>query len=320
VQVELHRHLDVSVRAATLLELAQKRGIESQSTSLEAFRDKLILRKPLTDLTEVLAQFTLFQDVLDRPDILDRITYECVEDCRSEGTRLVELRFSPTFLCEKSKLPWRDALHGIWTGLERARAAFPDMQVGLLCIASRDYGVDDCARTVEFFLENQAQLAGLDLAGNEINFPCRLFETAFQKAARAGAKITVHAGEAAGPENVWEAIDLLGARRIGHGIASIRDPQLMKELAARSICLEMCPTSNWLTRAVANLADHPLPKVLRAGVPVCINTDDPGIFGVTMPHEIEICRKQMRMSDAEILQCADHARRSSFLSNKIQQY
>src|SRR4051794_35637211 len=99
MQTELHRHLDVSVRLPTLLRLAQERGLEAQGTSVAAFGEKIILRKPLSDLSSVLATFTLFQHVLDRPEVMEQVAYEVVEDCRAEGTRKVELRFSPSFVC-----------------------------------------------------------------------------------------------------------------------------------------------------------------------------------------------------------------------------
>lgn len=314
VQTELHRHLDVSVRTSTLLELAQERGLEQYSTSLEAFSQKHIMRQPMTDLSAVLAQFSLFQHVLDRPEVLERVAFEAVEDCRAEGTRRVELRFSPTFVSELSKLKWEDALDGFEAGIRKALARYPEMQAGLLCIASRDYGVDAVARTAEFFLKQGDRFAGFDLAGNETEYPCRIFEKALRPLVDAGSKITIHAGEASGPENVWEAIELLGARRIGHGIQSVKDASLMKALAERRICLEMCPTSNWLTQGVTTFESHPLPTVLRAGIPVCINTDDPGIFGVTLQHEMRICRERMGMTEAELARCTEHAFQASFLN------
>jgi adenosine deaminase len=313
MQTELHRHLDVSIRTTTLLKLAQAKGLEAQSTSLERFREKHLIRRPMTDLSEVLAQFALFPKVLDRPEVLEQVAFECVEDCYLEGTRRVELRFSPTFVTDHSKLHWKETLDSFERGLKRALIQFPDMRAGLICIASRDFGVDEVLRTVEFYLEQQSRFIGLDLAGNEIEFPCRMFEDAFKKLKPHGARITIHAGEASGPENMWEAIELLGAQRIGHGIACVQDPKLMEYLKTNSICLEMCPTSNWLTNAVPSLEAHPLPLVLRAGVPVCINTDDPGIFGVSLPEELANCRTRLRMSEAEIAQCEAHAMKASFL-------
>jgi adenosine deaminase len=301
------------MRVETLLELAQAKGFVPQSTSVESFRQKVVIQKPMKDLTAVLAEFVLVQKVLDRPEILRRVSREVVEDCYREGTRKVELRFSPSFVAEHSKLSWKDVLLSFEQGVQDACAKIPDIRVGLLCIASRDYGTEAAEETVEFYLQNLSRFVGIDLAGNEVGFPNRLFEKSFKKAAAKGAKITIHAGEAAGPENIWEAIDLLHARRIGHGVTSVKDPALMKALREREICLEMCPTSNWLTQAVPSFEKHPLPVVLRAGIPVGINTDDPTLFGVGMDDEIRICKKKLGMTDAEIALCHENASKASFL-------
>ena len=298
----------------TLLKLAQERGLEAQSTSLATFREKLVMKKPAANLDEALALFTLFQKVLDRPEVLEQVAFEALEDCYREGTRMVELRFSPGFVCEFNELSWQDALDSFHKGITRGLIKYADMKAGLICIASRNLGAESVARTIEFFLNNQSSFIGLDLAGNEGDFPCRLFQPQFKMAIQSNAKITIHAGEGAGPENIWEAIELLGARRIGHGVSSIKDPKLMEFLNKNSICLEMCPTSNWLTSAVAEFKEHPLPLLLRAGVPVSINTDDPAVFGVTLPDEIRLCREKLGMSESEIDQCMGHAKKASFLS------
>lgn len=312
-QTELHRHLDASLRPKTLWELALKKGLLSQSTSYESFRESFILDQPFTDLKAVLSQFELFQKVQDRPEILERVAFEAVEDCVHEGTQRIEYRFSPGFVCEKNALSWEEALSSYERGIEKAKSKY-DIQVGLICIASRDYGADSASETVEFFLKHRNRFIGLDLAGNEREFPCKIFEEAFRPARQAGAKITVHAGEASGPENVWEAIELLGASRIGHGIHSIEDPELVQYLSEKEICLEICPTSNWITQAVKNLKDHPLPLFLRAGVPVSINTDDPGIFGKSLPDELKICQDVLGLTSNEIQTCLTHANQKSFLS------
>jgi adenosine deaminase len=187
------------------------------------------------------------------------------------------------------------------------------MRAGLICIAVRDFGQEEVDRTVDFFLKHQDSLIGLDLAGNESLYPCRLFESSFKKAIKKNAKITIHAGEASGPDSMWEAIELLGAQRIGHGIRCVEDPQLVTFLADRKLCLEICPTSNWLTQATASWETHPLTQIIRAGIPACINTDDPGIFGVTLKNELEICRTRLGMTSEELEACSQSANQASFL-------
>ncbi|MDR3605798.1 MAG: adenosine deaminase [Oligoflexia bacterium] len=313
MNTELHRHLDVSLRLSTLLELAQKKGLEAQSTSLEAFREKFVIHKPLDSLDAVLNEFTLFQKVLDRPEIIERVGSEVIEDCWAEGTGTVELRFSPLFVGEFSKLSWDEILGSFERGIQRGLARHPEMKAGLICIASRNYGPEEVGRTVEFFLANQTRFIGIDLAGSEDSFPCRVFVESFRQAELAHANITIHAGESGGPENVWEAIELLGAKRIGHGIRSIEDPALVRKLREKRICLEVCPTSNWLTRCVSSFQDHPLGQLLREGVPVSINTDDPAIFGTTLPQEFEIAWKQIGLSNSELAQCRKYAEQASFI-------
>ena len=179
LQTELHRHLDISMRPSTLLELAQQRGLESQGTSLPAFIDKLVIREPMKDLDSVLESFRICQKVLDRPEALTRIAREVCEDVHAEGTRRVELRYSPAFVSETHpSFSWDDILTAFESGINEARAKLPDLEVGLLCIASRDFGAEGAEKTVDHFLKNRSRFIGLDLAGPETDFPSSIFRPA----------------------------------------------------------------------------------------------------------------------------------------------
>jgi len=311
---ELHRHLDASIRLSTLHELALEKGIEKKGTTLEALKEKIILSRPLKNLTEVLARFDIFQKVLDSKEVIEKISFQALEDCAREGTNQIEFRFSPSFLCEKNGLSWEEGLKSVVSGLKKASAQYPDMKWGLICIASRDYGEESVSQTVEFFLKYRSDFIGFDLAGNENRYPCRLFENAFKPLVLAQVPITIHAGEDSGPENVWEAIELLGAKRIGHGISSVRDPQLLTYLRDKQICLEVCPTSNFITQAVTSLEAHPLKSMIKAEVPVCINTDDPGVFGNTLPGEFKICINNIGLSSNELEFCKRSANLATFIN------
>jgi adenosine deaminase len=310
---ELHRHLDVSVRLSTLLELAQERGLVPTSTSLEGFREDFILREPMSDLGSVLARFTLYQQVLDRPDVIERASFEACEDAYREGIRKIEFRFSPGFVTGLSKLAWLDALDGFEGGLKHAMERYPDFRAGLICIGSRDFGIKSIEKTVEFFLKEQDRFIGFDLAGDESEFPNDLYRDVMKPVIRANAKITIHAGEASGADSIWAAIELLGAKRIGHGIRCVEDPLLMEFLREKEILLEMCPTSNRITSAWADLKTHPFKTCFEAGVPACLNTDDPSIFGNTLGDEIRIARQEMGMSESAIQQTFQNATKYSFL-------
>lgn len=311
--IELHRHLDASVRSSTLLELAQERGLVPLSTSLDSFRESFFLKSPLSDLYSVLSKFTLFQQVLDRPDVLERVAFEAAEDCYNEGTRTVEFRFSPGFVCELSKLKFIDVLDGFDAGLKKAKEIYPDLKTGLICIGSRDLGMASIEKTVEFYLKNDDRLIGFDLAGDEVAHPNDKYATVIKPLLFENAPITIHAGEATGPESIWAAVELLGARRIGHGIHCVQDHKLMDFLRDQKILLEICPTSNWLTQAVPNLESHPIKKIIDHGIPVCINTDDPGIFDVTLPSEIAVAQKYCKLTDQDVQKTFEYAHTVSFL-------
>lgn len=316
MQTELHRHLDASLRLSTLLELAQARGLEPQSTSLDHFREKFILNTPQFNLDTVLSKFNLFQQVLDSPEVLERVAEEAVQDCYQEGTRQVEFRFSPSFVCELNPhLSWKDVLFSFDNGIQKALKKFPQMHAGLICIASRNYGVERVEETIDFFLKYRKHFIGFDLAGTEKGFPCRLFEKSFQKLreTQLNHPITIHAGEDSGAENIWEALEYLGARRIGHGIRYSEDPLLARHLAEKKICLEMCPTSNWITGCVRDLRSHPLLTAIRSGISVCINTDDPGIFGNSMTYETNLCMHVIGLTAADLKLCNQNAMQASFL-------
>ena len=313
VQTELHRHLDVSIRASTLLEILKREGREPAATQIAEFKKRLLLLEPMSDLPTVLNLFQTFQKAFVRAEDCSRIAFEVAEDCYLEGTRRVELRWSPNFISEFTGIPWEEALEGFADGLARARSKYADLEAGFIGIVSRDYGIEAAKKTIRFILDHQRSFIGLDLAGNELQWPNHQFTEAFSPARKAGIPITIHAGEASGPSEMWDAIDRLGAMRIGHGVACIQDPLLMQELARKNITLEICPTSNWLTQCAPTIEQHPVVKILRHGVPISINTDDPGVFAVTLQSEINLCRDRLGMTDDETRRVLKTAYQASFL-------
>lgn len=281
--------------------------------SFEQFSDKILITKPMRDLTSVLETFSIFQKALHSEAILEQIAEEATEDCAKDGIDRIEFRFSPAFITEfHPSLTWERVLSAFERGISRAKERHT-IDVGLIAIISRDYGIDMAERTVDFLLANRNRFIGLDLAGDESQFPNRAFEAPFRRAHEAGVHITVHAGESAGPTSVWEAIDTLHAQRIGHGIHSIEDRHLMDTLKRRKICLEVCPTSNIMTGVARSYEEHPLRDLMRYGVPVCINTDDPGVFGVPLSQEVQIVKQRVWLTEEEIRQCFQWANVSSFI-------
>ena len=311
-RTELHRHLDASFRPSTLVTLVNRLQIPAPFKTAKEVREKFWITSQMKSLAEVLACFEIFQKVLRTQEILEQVAFEAVEDAALDGIQKIELRYSPSFTSEFSGLSWKEALDSFSKGIQQG-AATHGIRAGLICIASREYGLEAAIKTVEFALENRGQFIGVDLAGNEEAFPNRNYASAFRRAVDAGMPVTIHAGEACGPESIWQAIDELGARRIGHGITATRDEKLIQRLARDGILLETCPTSNYVTRSVNSFAEHPLPKFLAARIPVSISTDEPGIFGVTLTEEQAIARKHMGLSGADIAKTEAFASSHSFL-------
>lgn len=311
-KVELHRHLEGSLRVASLLEIAREHRLPLPAATLEALAAKVQVLQPMGDLMEVLAAFDVFQRSFVTTELVERLTFEAVEDAARENIRLLELRFSPDFMARPHSLDWDALMEALLRGVARARREH-DLAVGLIAIASRGYGVESAVKTAAFALRWRHALVGFDLADDEIRFPSRLFVEPLSGVRAAGLPITVHSGEAAGPEFVWQSIELLGASRIGHGVAVAAEARLIEKCIAGKITLEMCPTSNLRTRAVPSMVEHPASRLLRAGVQVTLNSDDPGLFGIDLTHELEVARRELGFSDRELALATRHALEASFL-------
>ncbi|MEO0336745.1 MAG: adenosine deaminase, partial [Pseudomonadota bacterium] len=201
-------------------------------------------------------------------------------------------------------------------GMKRAETDY-DMAVGLICIIQRILPVEDAERVTQFAIDNKETFVGLDLADNEVGFDSKPFSPFFLKAKESGLGITVHSGEANvpnAPRYVREAIEHLGATRIGHGVQIHRDEETMKYVKDLGIPLELCPTSNWLTNAVESKAAHPFKKLFDFGLKTTINTDDGGIFNVDLNHEYQLLHDLHGLSLEQLEACSQHAAETSFIS------
>lgn len=281
---DLHRHLDGSLRIKTILELADQHGITLPAHTVDELRPHVQVMGAESGLMEFLDKFRYLTDVLADANACQRIARENVEDALQEGIDYIELRFSPWFMSQAHQLDPVEVVEAVIDGA-RAGAEASGVTTNLIGILSRTYGPEVCSAELDALLAHREGLIALDLAGDEKRFPPALFVPHFQRARAAGLRITVHAGEADGPLSVWSAIKDLGAERIGHGIRSVEDPRLMDYLAAKGIGLEVCLTSNVQTSSVKDLASHPARQILQHGVKMNLNTDDPGISGIDLPHE-----------------------------------
>jgi adenosine deaminase len=313
-KVELHRHLECSMRHETMKELARQAGIEVPPTDAE-FKKRFLVTEPMRDLEAVLLKFLLIQKVLRTEEILTRITFEAIEDAFHEGIRILELRYAPTYIRQGHENLSFDRIHAaISKGVEKAKHL--PIAVGLMVIVQRTLPLADANDVTDFAIAHRDEILALDLADNEVGFDQRPFAPLFLRAKKAGLHVTVHAGESDVPEApgyVRDAIEHLGAERIGHGVQIYKSDEVMKFVADRRVPLELCPTSNWLTNAVASTAAHPFRRLMENGVLVTLNSDDPGVFDLDLVNEYGVLEREQHFTAVDFDRINDTAATASFI-------
>jgi adenosine deaminase len=310
--IDLHRHLDGNVRLETLLDLADRHGIKLPAKDVEGLRPYVQVMGRARSLLDFLNKFEYLTLVLADLDACRRVALENVQDAAAEGLAHVELRFSPWFMAEPHGLDPQALTEAVIDGIA-AGVRETGISASAIGIISRSYGVEIATKELEALLANASGLCALDLAGDELGYPAGLFRAHFLRAREAGLNITVHAGEADGPASVWSAIRDLGATRIGHGFRSIEDPELVEYLVARRIGLEICLTSNIQIDAVHSYREHPMKRLLDAGVLACLNTDNLAISGIDLRHEYEVAAPAAGLDHSQINQAQRNAIEMAFL-------
>ncbi|UQY45977.1 adenosine deaminase [Mixta hanseatica] len=315
---DIHRHLDGNIRAATILDLGREFNIALPANSLEALRPHVQVVENQPDLVSFLQKLDWGVKVLGSLEACRRVALENVEDAARAGIHYAELRFSPGYMAMNHNLPIAGVVEAVIDGV-RAGCQQHDIDVRLIGIMSRTFGEEACLNELEGLLAHRDGITAVDLAGDELGFPGSEFLSHFNRARDAGFRITVHAGEAAGAESIWQAIRELGAERIGHGVKAVEDPALMDFLAENRIGIESCLTSNIQTSTVAHLSHHPLVKFLDHGILATLNTDDPAVQGIEITHEYQVAAPQAGLSAAHIRTAQQNGLTIAFLSEEEKQ-
>ena len=322
--IDLHRHLDGAVRLETILDLGRQHNLSLPAWDIDGLRPHVqVTGSPdgsgkAPGVMAFIEKFRWMTEVLVDLDACRRVAYENVQDAHREGIDYIELRFSPWFMAETHELDPAGVVAAVVHGASAGADEF-GIKVKLIGIISRTYGPEAGWRELEALLTQRDHLIALDLAGDEARFPCELFVKHFQKARDVGWRITVHAGEAAGPESIWQALRLLGAERIGHGVTATQDRALMEHMAAQRIGVETNLTSNVQTCTVPDYALHPAREFLEQGLLVTLNTDDPGISAIDLRHEYEIAAPAACLSPGQIRQAQRNALDVAFLAEDERQ-
>ena len=313
--IDLHRHLDGSFRLETILDLGKQHGVKLPGTTVEELRPHVQVTEPQPGLMAFIGKMLWLTRVLADGDACRRIARENVEDAKREGIDYLELRFSPWFMAEPHALDPREVIEGVVQGIAEG-VATTGLRVNLIGILSRTYGAEIAHKELDALLAHREHFVALDLAGDEANFPAPLFVDHFAKGRDAGWRVTIHAGEAGGPQSVWDAVKLLGAERIGHCTRALEDPALVDFLLENRIPIEANLTSNVHTSTVPDLASHPLRHMLERGLIACINTDDPGVSAIDLRHEFEIAAPAAGLTREQIRQAQINAVETAFLSKE----
>jgi len=312
-KIELHRHLEGSLRLETLSEIARTHNV-GLPQDIEALRPHVqIVDSDLGDLRHFLSKFDALRRFYRSPEIVERVTREAIADCAADNIKYLELRFTPRALAATMNFPLEDVSAWVVDATERAAQEF-GVEVRLIISMNRHESVklgEEVARIAVDHLGNG--VVGLDLAGNEASFPATPFAPIFHEAKQAGLKITVHAGEWSGADSVREAIEHIGADRLGHGVRIVQDSSVVRIARERKIAFEVCVTSNLQSGSIKHLEQHPLKKLHHLSLLTTINTDDPSVSDITLTDELVVVTNDLGLTLDDVKTNILNAVRVAFL-------
>ncbi|WP_139998657.1 adenosine deaminase [Paenibacillus paridis] len=286
-KVDLHVHLDGSVKPETLIELAKEQGEPMQLESDAELLAQMKVEDHCESLKEYLDKFSFVLPYLQTGAAIERVAFEVVEQAAKENVRYIEVRFAPQ-LHRMQGLSNHEAISHVIAGLKRGEQAFGTIaRAIIICLRSHaeHLNIDVVEEAARFYKRG---VVAVDLAGDEASFPAIKFRQLFERARQLGLPITIHAGEAAGAENVKVAITELGATRIGHGVRMLEDPEVVGLVKEKQIPLEMCPLSNIQTKAVTGWGTYPIRRYMEEGIIVTVNTDNRTVSDTTIQKEYEL--------------------------------
>src|SRR5512140_3708419 len=312
-KVELHRHLEGSLRLKTMLEVAGQHGIAIPADVLRLSDMVQVQEQEGFSYRTFLSKFDTLRLFYRSPDVIHRITREAIEDAALDKVRYLELRFTPVALSRAERFPLHDVIDWVLTSARAAATEF-GITVRLIASVNRHESPELAEQVAWLAAEHQADgLVGLDLAGNEAEFKAEPFYGIFREARQAGLHITVHAGEWGPAANVREAIEELGAERIGHGVRVLEDGAVADLACERRTPFEVCVTSNYQSGVVKRLEDHPLARMLECGLNVTINADDPSVSRITLSNEYHVVVRELGVPEDVLKQMIVAAANAAFL-------
>lgn len=307
-KVELHLHLEGTIQPATLLEIARRNQVEIPAKD-EAGVAQLLQYRNFQDFLTV---FMALARALVRGEDFEQLAVDLGHHLADQNVLYAEVMISPALYYNRG-LDLDEVVQGAAAGFARAGRE-RGVRVNLAFDYGRQFGVETAWRILEVATRNRPhRLVAWSIGGDELNYPPELYAEVFAEARRAGLRTMAHAGEVVGPPSVWGAVEALEAERLGHGIHSIGDPTLLDCLRERRVTLDISPTSNLRTGAVADIASHPLRRLYESGVTVTLNSDDPTFFDTTLTDEFRLAVRDFGFDAAGLSQLVLNAAGAAFL-------
>ena len=309
-KVEQHVHIVGSIRPETLLWLAEEGKIEKPYKTLKDARRFFQYR----NFSHFISIYSTMVDCITDEDQFDRITYEMLESDARCNVRYVEASFSAPDHVQKG-LDYSLMLDAINRGVRRAHRNF-SIECNLRVDLVRNYGPHVGMKVLDWVEGKGDNIVSVDIGGSEERFPPKPFAPVYRRAKEIGLHLVAHAGEAAGPESIWDAVRDLNVERIGHGLAASSDIKLMEYILKRGITIEACPVSNIRTKVVPSMERHPIRTFLGRGLEVTVSTDDPTLFDTDMNNEYLQLHRRLNFTVPELFKLSLNAVDSSFLPEK----
>jgi adenosine deaminase len=317
-KTDLHVHLDGSLRLSTILELAERNRIELPARDADGLRQAMHLGENCGSLVEYLKAFDVTLRVMQDADALRRIAFELAEDAAKENVRYMEVRYSP-MLHTRRGLKLTAVVEAVLEGLRKAQESY-GIESNVIICGIRNVSPESSLEMAELAVAYKGRgVVGYDLAGAEYDHPAKHHKAAFQLVRDNNINVTIHAGEAYGPESIAQAIHVCGAHRIGHGCRLRENGDLLHYVNDHRIPLECCPSSNVQTGAIRELASHPLRLYKNLGLRVTINTDNRLVTDTTVSKELWVCHTQLGFTMADLKQVILSGFKSAFLPFHVKQ-
>jgi adenosine deaminase len=319
-KIDLHRHLEGSLRVETLTEIAQEHGIELPSYDVEKLRPYVQITDDIPDFYNFLDKFQVLRHFYTSKEAVQRITHEAIMDAAADNIRYIEIRFNPVALARVQNFPLSDVVTWVEQAAEQTQNESGVRTCLILQIGREEQDPQTAYDIVDLAIERFGTFVrGIDLAGNEVEYPDHeRFTLQFERARKAGLRITAHAGEALGAESVHRALVSLKPERIGHGIHAVESDAVVQMLREQCTTLEVCPTSNVHTGAVSTMSQHPLYELFKRDVRVTLNTDDPSVSATTLTNEYVVAVKDIGLPQRLIYRMLRHSVDAAFIPDEEQ--